>query len=345
MGRHQPKKGDLLLMVGTRKGAFLFWSDPGRIDWNQSFHHQGWMVHSLAYQAETQTLFTATNNEVYGALVQRTQDFGESWTHQDQKLDYPGDWDYRVRKVWQVEVGHSGKLYAGVERAGLFVSEDQGDNWREIKALNLHEHSPQWQPGAGGLCLHTILEDPSDPDRVYVAISTGGIYRTENGGATWEAKNNGVRADFLPEPFPEFGQCVHKVAFHPAKPEVLYQQNHCGVYRSDDRGENWQDISEGLPSRFGFPCAIHAHDPDTVYVIPLSGDGDRVIPEGKLTVWRSADRGETWKPLQNGLPENAYLSVLRDAIAVDACDISGVFLGPKPENSFTAVMKGILGRS
>ena len=190
------------------------------------------------------------------------------------------------------------------------------------------------------MILHSIVLDPTDSNRIYVAISAAGVYRSDDGGATWHPKNKDVRADFLPERFPEFGQCVHKLAMHPATPEVLYQQNHCGVYRSDDRGDNWTDISEGLPSRFGFPFAVNAHDPDTVYVIPLVSDNQRVVAEGKMTVWRSRDRGDSWSPMSQGLPEGTYLTVLREAMAVDSCERSGIYFGTQTGQVFFSPDEG-----
>ena len=226
------------------------------------------------------------------------------------------------------------------ERAGLFFTEDYGQTWRPVEGLISHEHSKGWQPGAGGLMVHTILVDPQDHNRIYVAISAAGVYRTDDGGKTWTAKNKNVRADFLPEKYPVFGQCVHKLAMHPARPEVLYQQNHCGVYRSDDRGDNWVEIAEGLPSEFGFPFAVHAHDPDTIYVVPLVGDGNRVVPEGKMTVWRSRNRGEQWEPMTDGLPDGAYLTVLREAMAVDDVDSCGVYVGTETGQLFFSRNEG-----
>ncbi len=337
MASDSPGKGDLLLMIGTRKGAFLYWTDQGREKWNRSFHHEGWMVHHLSFDPRHNTVYAATNSEIYGALVQRTDDLGASWEHRNEKLDYPPESESRVRKVWHVRPGHPSqpdRVFAGAERAGLFVSDDRGGTWQGVAGLNNHPTSRDWSPGAGGLILHTILVDPGNPDRLYVAISTGGVYRSDDGGATWSPKNKGVRADFLPETYPEVGQCVHKLALHPAKPEVLYQQNHCGVYRSDDFGDSWEEITAGLPSDFGFPVALHAHDPDTLFVVPLVGAGQRVIPDGRMTVWRSRDRGASWEPLRKGLPEGAYLTILREAMAVDAYDPCGVYVGTETGQVF-----------
>ncbi len=219
-------------------------------------------------------------------------------------------------------------LYAGVEPAALFKSSDHGETWEINEALFDHPHRATWFPGAGGLCLHTILAHPTDPEKMYVAISTGGCYRTDDGGASWKPYNKNVRADFSPDKFPEYGQCVHKMTLHPRRPEVLYQQNHCGVYRSDNGGEDWIDIGEGrLPSRFGFPIAVHPHDPQTVYVVLEQSDEYRMSVDGRFAVWRSRDGGENWTRQVNGLPEKAHLVVLREAMATDTLEDAGIYAG------------------
>ncbi len=343
MPSEHPSSGDVLLLVGTRKGAFVYWSDPERKDWKRTFHHEGWMVHHLAYDQRAAAIYAATNSEVFGGLIQRSLDFGSTWKHRNEKLDYPASSEHRVRKVWHVRPGHPRdpeRVYAGVERAGLFMSNDRGDTWEEVEGLNNHPTSQDWSPGAGGLCLHTILIDPEDADRMYVAISTGGVYRSDDGGNSWTPKNKGVRADFLPETYPEFGQCVHKLAMHPDQPNLLYQQNHCGVYRSDDRGENWVEISAGLPSDFGFPFVVNSSDPATIYVAPLVSAQQRVVPEGRMTVWRSRNGGESWKPMTKGLPEGAYLTILREAMAADALDPCGVYVGTQTGQVFISRDEG-----
>ncbi len=343
MANGSPEKGDVLLMVGTRKGSFLYWSDPDRKEWQRNISHEGWMIHHMMHDPRDNSIYAATNSDVFGAVVQRSSDFGENWEQRSEKLDYEGDGERRVRKAWHLAIkpGDSpGHLYAGVERAGLFTTEDYGATWAPVSSLNDHAQSEDWNPGGGGLILHTIQVDPEDSNRIYVGISAAGVYRSDDGGKTWAAKNVGVRADFLEEKYPEFGQCVHKFAIHPANPDVLYQQNHCGVYRSEDRGDTWMEITEGLPSEFGFPFAINAHDPDTIYVIPLVGSENRVVPEGKMTVWRSRDKGTNWEALTNGLPDGAYLTILREGMAVDDCETSGVYVGTQTGQIFFSPDEG-----
>lgn len=341
MTQQTPKSGDVIVMVGTRKGAFLFWSDAARKRWRRAAHHPGWMVHHMAYDAQDSSLYAATNSEVFGGLVQRSTDLGGSWSQENSGLDYPGDSEHRVRKVWHLTpAGAAGEIYGGVERAGLFRSQDGGRSWQPLKGLNEHVTNTQWAPGGGGLILHTILVDPQDRRRIYAAISAGGLYRSDDGGETWAPKNMGVRADFMPERYPEVGQCVHKVALHPDRPATLFQQNHCGMYRSDDYGDSWVDIGAYLPSTFGFPCVVHAHDPDTVYFVPLMRDDLRLVPQGQMSVWRSRDRGESWQPLTSGLPQNAYLSVLREGLAVDPIDPCGVYVGTQTGQVFHSADEG-----
>jgi len=335
MPGEQPQRGDVLVLVGTRKGGFVLWSDERRRDWRRHPVHAGWMLHHMNFDPRDQSLYAATNGEVFGALVQRSEDFGQTWQTRNEKLDYPAESPHRIRKVWNVAPAGADapeRVFAGVERAGLFRSDDRGQTWAGVAGLNGHATSPEWQPGNGGLCLHSITLDPQDPKRMYVGISAVGVLRSDNGGRTWAMKNKNVRADFLPDPYPEFGQCVHKLRLHPARPDVLYQQNHCGVYRSDDRGDTWVDISEGLPSRFGFPMAIHAYDPDTVYVVPH--DDNRLVPDGQMAVWRSRDRGASWRSLTQGLPGGAYLTILREAMDTDSCDRCGVYVGTETGELF-----------
>jgi photosystem II stability/assembly factor-like uncharacterized protein len=236
-----------------------------------------------------------------------------------------------VVRVWNIQPGRAdepGVLYAGIQPAALFKSTDRGENWSLNESLYDHPHRGQWMPGAGGLCLHTIVLDPLDKNRVYVAISAAGVYRTDDGGRSWQPRNKNVLADFAPEKYPEFGQCVHKLDMHPSQPQVLYQQNHCGVYRSTDYGDDWTDIGiDKLPSRFGFPIAVHPHDPQTVYIVLEESDQYRMSVGGQFAVWRSRDGGESWERLTEGLPRDAHLLVLREAMATDNLDRAGIYVG------------------
>jgi hypothetical protein len=336
-GNQRPKPNDVLLMLGTRKGTFLFWSDPERRAWQRSEHHLGWSTHALSYDARHGSIYAATNSPVYGALVQRSDDNGLTWQAFNQGLDFAAEEERRVREVWQVRPGHPAhpdQVWAGTREAGLFQSQDRGNTWTPVGSLNNHPTHATWMPGGGGLILHTIIPDPTAAGRVYACVSAGGAYRSEDGGVSWQPINRGIRADFLPDVYPETGQCVHKMVLHPDRPQVLFQQNHGGVYRSDDRGETWVDISEGLPSRFGFPIAIHPHDPHTVYVVPLTADEQRVTPEGQMAVWRSRDDGNNWQKLAAGLPDAAWLTILRDAMATDWCDPAGVYVGTETGQLF-----------
>jgi len=316
------------VMVGTRKGLFLFWSADGRRLWHHSHHHPSWEVFATAYDGRDGTLYATTNSPVWGAMVARTGNFGASWQSTGRGLDFAADGEFRVSNVWQLEVGPgTGEIYAGTERAGLFSSSDHGETWQPVRGIGNHPHAASWMPGKGGLCLHTILRHPRKPDRMWVAISTGGCYRTDDGGESWHPANKGVAAPFLPDPYPEYGQCVHKIAHHPQRPDVLYLQNHGGVYRSDDGGDTWLDIAGGLPSDFGFPIVVHPHDPATVYVVPLNSDLERYTTGGHMAVWRTRDRGASWEPLDRGLPDEAYLVILRDAMAADSFDETGLYVG------------------
>jgi hypothetical protein len=318
------------VLVGTKKGAFLFWSDESRKAWSHSEHHVGWMTHTVTYDPRHDAIYAGTTSWVFGGLVQRSADHGATWEHFNQGLDFPADEERRVREIWQVQAGHTehpDQVWAGTGEAGLFVSNDRGTTWSGVEALNNRKSSDVWNPGGGGLILHTILPDASDPNRIYVAVSAGGAYRSDDAGASWKPINRGIPVDFLPDPTSETGTCVHKMVYNPLRPNVLFQQNHGGFYRSEDYGDNWTDISEGMPSRFGFPMAIHPHDPRTVYAVPLQSDDRRVTPEGQMAVWRTRDDGNSWSGLTSGLPGDAWLTILRDALATDDCEECGVYVG------------------
>jgi len=320
------------LLIGTPKGAFILESDVERATWStRGPLCEGWPIHDLIVDPTRGTLFAAGGSPWYGPAVWRSADFGETWTHSSAGLAYPEDSE-PVKTVWSLATASDGTLYAGVEPAGLFRSRDDGATWEHVEALTNHSTRETWQPGAGGLILHTIVTHPSDADRQWVGISSVGVFETRDGGASWEPRNSGVRQDYSPDPFPETGQCVHKFAAAAGEPETLYQQNHCGMYRSLDGGASWEDLSKnGLPSQFGFPLVTHPRDPKTWWIIPLNGDQDgRYVPDGSAAVWRTHDRGDTWERLASGLPQsNAYWGVLREAMARDTLEPAGVAFGTK----------------
>jgi photosystem II stability/assembly factor-like uncharacterized protein len=319
-----------LILLGTRKGAFILelGSDrrAGRL---RGPFAEAMPIQHLAWDAPRGVILGAAGSPWYGPLVWRSSDLGATWTSSSEGLTYgEGEDEEAVTRVWNItSVGDT--LYAGVEPAGLFRSADGGLTWTHVEGLRAHPTRPHWQPGAGGLMAHSIVPHPSDPQRMWVGISAVGVFHTADGGATWQARNAGVRAAGSPEEYPETGQCVHKLVLHPERPEVLYQQNHTGVYRSDDGGSQWTDINAGLPSTFGFPIAVHPRDPQTIWTVPLNGDDvGRFMPEGRAAVWVSRDAGGSWAALTEGLPtEGAYLGVLREAMAVDGRDDTGIYIG------------------
>lgn len=338
----RPSAGDILVMVGTRKGTFLFWSDGDRRTWRRSQHNGHAPVNIVSYDERDSSLYAGLTTVMGEPVIQRSIDCGLTWSD---VASLPKFEDERtIDQIWQLTPGHSqrpGEVWAGTRTAGLFQSLDHGDTWASVNGLNNHATTASWMPGGGGLILHTIVVDPTNTSRLYACVSAGGAYRSDDSGATWKPINSGVRADFLPDPEPEAGHCVHKLALHPARPQVLFQQNHCGVYRSRDAGDSWEDISTGLSSRFGFPLAMHPSDPRCLYVVPLVADVERVVPEGQLTVWRSRDEGDSWTPLSRGLPgPNASITVLREALATDPCDPAGVYVGTTTGQLYYSVDEG-----
>ena len=331
------KDGDVLLIVGTMKGAFLLRSDGARARWETGGpHFRGHAVYALAYdgRAGRRRLWAGTGSMHWGAVLRSSDDLGQTWTNPETaNVRFPAESGVSLKQIWQVCPGRGDEpdtLYCGVEPAALFESRDAGATWALNRGLFDHPHRPRWAPGGGGLCLHTIVVDPSDRKRLMVAISAGGFYRTDDGGRTWQAKTRGVRAEFMPDKYPEFGQCVHKVVQHPARPERLFLQNHWGLYRSDDGGDSWRDIAKGVPSDFGFAMAIHPHDPDTVYIVPIESDEFRCTPEGKLRVYRTRDAGDSWEALTRGLPQqDALETVLRDALDTDPLNPAGLYFGTR----------------
>jgi photosystem II stability/assembly factor-like uncharacterized protein len=333
----EARAGDVVLMVGTMKGAFLVWSNAARAEWRiEGPHFRGESVYALALDQRggRRRMLAASRSMHWGAVIRASDDLGASWSEPDrQNVRFPEGSDDALVNIWQIRPGRASEpdvLYCGVEPAALFESRDGGESWSPVEGLLNHEHRKRWMPGAGGLCLHTILPDPSDEARMAVAISTGGFYRTDDGGRSWRPRNGGVRAVFLPDHYPEFGQCVHKVVHHPSRPERLFLQNHWGLYRSDDWGDAWVDVANGVPSDFGFAIEIHPHDPDTVYIVPLDSDQFRCVPDARLRVYRTRDAGASWHPLETGLPQHdAYDTVLRDALAADRHDPAGIYFGTR----------------
>lgn len=347
-GGIQGQRGDVVLLVGTMKGAFLFRSGPERREWTMDGpHFPGEEVYSLAADQRSgkAVLWAAPGNPFFGTTLRRSDDLGASWSGPESHVvKFPEDSGLELRRIWQIRPGREqdpGEMYLGVEPACLFESRDGGESWGAVTGFLEHPHRPRWQPGAGGLCLHTILPDPGHADRTLVALSTGGVYRTDDRGSTWTPRNRGVRAQFLPDPHPEFGQCVHKVVHHPSRPERLFLQNHWGLYRSDDWGDQWVDIANGVPSDFGFAMAMHPRDPATVYIVPLESDEFRCTPEARLRVYRTRNAGESWEPLTEGLPqEGAFENVLRDGLDTDTGAPGGVYFGTRSGKLFASADDG-----
>ena len=343
-----PNAGDVLLLVGTMKGAFLLRADAARSSWEVGGpYFPGSAVYAMACdrRAGPHRLWAGPTSMHWGGLLRSSDDFGRTWTNPEEaNVKFPETAGVALKQIWQIAPGRETEpetLYCGVEPAAVFISRDAGVSWTLNDGLWNHPHRPQWQPGGGGLCLHTILLDPADDDRMHVAISTGGVYATEDGGESWRPSNTGVRADFLPDKYPEFGQCVHKIVQSQPQPDRLYLQNHWGLYRSDDRGETWTDIANGVPSDFGFGLTIHPRDPDCAWIVPLESDEFRCTPEGKLRVYRTRDAGASWHPLTRGLPqEGAYEAVLRDALASDTLDPVGVYFGTRNGKVFASADQG-----
>ncbi len=340
--------GDVIVLVGTMKGAFIVSSDASRRKWKiDGPHFPGEAVYSIAFDqraGRTRTLVGANSNH-WGSTIRLSDDFGKTWTGPErQAVRFPESSGLSLAQIWQITPGRAADtdvVYCGVEPAALFESRDAGESWAPVDGLLKHEHRQFWMPGGGGLCLHTIIQDPKNSQRMGIAISTAGFYRTDDGGKSWSPRNNGVRAVFMPNKYPEFGQCVHKVVNHPSRPERLFLQNHWGLYRSNDWGESWQDIANGVPSDFGFAMQMHPHDPDTVYIVPIQSDQFRVVPEGKLRVYRTRNAGDSWEPLTGGLPQSqAFENVLRDGLAADTHETAGIYFGTRSGKLFASADEG-----
>lgn len=331
------KKGDVLVLVGTMKGAFVVRSDPGRKRWSVGGPYSiGSPVYAMALdtRAGRNRLWWSNQSFRWGTFLSSSDDFGKTVTEPETySIKFPADSGLTLKNIWQIcpwPQDEPDTIYCGVEPSCLFVTHDGGKSWSPVEGLLKHPHRPKWTPGGGGMCLHTIVPHPVKRQSMMIAMSTGGCYRTDDGGVTWKARNVGVRAEFLPEKFPEFGQCVHKIARDPANPERLYLQNHWGLYRSDDGGDSWKDIANGVPSDFGFSMVAHPHDADTAYIVPIESDQYRCTPEGKLRVYRTRNAGKSWEPMTKGLPQkNAMETVLRDAMGADTLDPAGIYFGTR----------------
>ena len=331
------------LLVGTRKGAFILTADGRRQRWRvQGPHFGGWEVYHLkGSPANPERLYASQSSNWFGQVMQRSDDGGRSWETVGNQFGYEGatgphlwydgtphPWEFK--RVWHLEpaADDADTAYAGVEDAALFRTTDGGKSWQELSGLRQHTTSTQWMPGAGGMCLHTILVDPADARRLHVAISAAGTFRSDDAGASWRPVNKGLHSLHIPDPVAEVGHCVHRIARHPSQPDTLFMQKHWDVMRSDDAGASWHEISGNLPSDFGFPIDVHAHEPETLYVVPIKSDAEHYPPEGRLRVYRSRSGGHDWEPLTKGLPQrDCYVNVLRESMAVDTLDPCGVYFG------------------
>jgi photosystem II stability/assembly factor-like uncharacterized protein len=332
------------VLVGTRKGAFVLTSDGARKHWDvDGPHFGGWEIYHLkGSPSNPERLYASQSTGWFGQLIQRSSDGGKTWEAVGNKFAYEGEvgthlwydgtprpWEFK--RVWHLEPSPADPdtVYAGVEDAALFRSTDGGQTWQELPGLRGHGSGRYWQPGAGGMCLHTVILDPKHAGRIFIAISAAGVFRSDDAGATWRPTNRGLKSPYeLPDPNAEVGHCVHRIAQHRSRPDVLFMQKHWDVMRSDDAGESWREVSGNLPTDFGFPIDVHAHEPETIYVVPIKSDSEHFPPDAKLRVYRSRTGGEEWEPLTKGLPQShCYVNVLRDAMAVDTLDPCGVYFG------------------
>jgi hypothetical protein len=348
------------VLVGTRKGAFILTADGARKRWKVSGpHFAGWEIyHVKSSPVDPNRIYASQTSAWFGQIIQCSDDGGKSWNTpgsspeelkgadgtpkaESNKFVYDGvpgthQWydgtqhPWEFKRVWHLEPSlHDPEhVYAGVEDAALFESQDGGKSWKELSGLRKHDTGPKWQPGAGGMCLHTILLDPQDRQRMYVAISAAGAFRTDDGGKTWKPINHGLHSEYIPDPGAEVGHCVHRIAMHSSRPNTLFMQKHWDVMRSDDGGDSWREVSGNLPSDFGFPIDVHAHEPETIYVVPIKSDSEHYPPSSRLRVYRSRTGGNDWEALTKGLPQrNCYVNVLRDAMSVDSLEPCGIYFG------------------
>jgi len=331
------------VLVGTKKGAFVLTSDAKRQKWDVAGpHFAGWeLYHVKASPVNPDRIYASQCSGWFGQMIQRSDDGGKTWAPVDNKFVYDGipgthQWydgtqhPWEFKRVWHLEpcIQDADTVFAGIEDAAMFKSTDAGASWTELSGLRKHDTGPKWQPGAGGMCLHTILIDPKNPKRMFIAISAAGAFRTDDGGATWKPINKGLISQYIPDPNAEVGHCVHRIAMHPSKPNTLFMQKHWDIMRSDNGGDSWTEVSGNLPTDFGFPIDVHAHEPETIYVVPIKSDSEHYPVDGKLQVWRSKSGGNEWEALTKGLPQkDCYVNVLRDAMAVDGLDSCGVYFG------------------
>ena len=331
------------VLVGTKKGAFVLSADGQRKSWDVSGpHFAGWEIyHMKGSPSDPNRIYASQSNSWFGQVMPRSDDGGQTWQTVGNKFTYDGvagthawydgsphPWEFK--RVWHVEpsLGDPDHVYAGVEDAAMFESKDGGQNWTELSGLRQHDTGPKWQPGAGGLCLHTILIDPTNPQRIFVAVSAAGAFRTDDGGATWKPINRGLSSQFMPDPTAEVGHCVHRLAMHRSRPNVLFMQKHWDVMRTDNAGDTWTEVSGNLPTDFGFVIDVHTNEPETIYVVPIKSDSEHYVHDGKLRVFRSRTGGNEWEALTKGLPQkDCYVNVLRDAMSVDSLDPCGVYFG------------------
>jgi len=334
---------DVRVLVGAKKGAFILTADGKRKSWDISGpHFAGWEIyHMKGSPADPNRIYVSQSNSWFGQVTPRSDDGGKTWTTVGNKFAYTGvagthawydgtphPWEFK--RVWHIEpsLGDPDTVYAGVEDAAIFRSTDAGQNWEELSGLRKHDTGPKWQPGAGGLCLHTILIDPSNPRRMFVAISAAGAFRTEDGGETWKPINRGLHSQYIPDPSAEVGHCVHRLAMHRSRPNTLFMQKHWDVMRTDNSGDQWTEVSGNLPTDFGFVIDVNTNEPETIYVVPIKSDSEHYVHEGKLRVFRSRSGGNEWEALTKGLPQqDCYVNVLRDAMSVDSLDPCGIYFG------------------
>jgi len=331
------------VLVGTRKGGFILTSDGTRDRWNVSGpHFGGWEIyHIKGSPADPNRLYASQSSGWFGQVIQRSNDGGQTWEPAGNQFAYEGvpgthQWydgtphPWEFKRVWHLEPSLTDPdvVYAGVEDAALFRSTDGAKTWQEMPGLRGHGSGSKWTPGAGGLCLHTILLDPTNANRMFIAISAAGAFRSDDGGQSWTAINQGLRSQYIPDPTAEVGHCVHRIGMHRSRPNVLFMQKHWDVMRSDNAGDLWTEVSGNLPTDFGFVLDVHAHEPETIYVVPIKSDSEHYPPDGKLRVYRSRSGGHEWEPLSKGLPQdNCYVNILRDAMSVDALDPCGIYFG------------------